>query len=98
MRLPFLELPGETTELCAAEGSLECDFLDAGGWKEDPSGRGQLAIDLLEPGGLLVKDDMTPGFSGPDPVRAWLFGHPELVASEILTTRDTAAIVAAKRG
>ena len=40
---------------------------------------------------------MTPGFNGPDPVRAWLFGHPKLVAAEILTTPVTAAIVAAKR-
>ena len=32
-----------------------------------------------------------------EPVRELLFGHPELVAVEILTTADTAAIVAAKQ-
>jgi len=30
-------------------------------------------------------------------MREWLFGHPDLVATEILTTSTTAAIVAAKR-
>jgi hypothetical protein len=40
---------------------------------------------------------MTPGFAGPDPVREWFFGHADLVATEILTTPETAAIVAAKR-
>jgi predicted O-methyltransferase YrrM len=72
-------------------------FLDAGGWKDDLEGRGQLAIDLLEPAGLLVKDDLTLGFPAPDPVREWLFGHPALVAAEILTTPETAAILATRR-
>ena len=71
-------------------------FLDAGGWKDDPLPKGQLALDLLGPGGLLVKDDMTPGRPGPDPVRDWLFGHPRLVAAEILTTPNTAAILAVR--
>jgi hypothetical protein len=53
-------------------------------------------VDLLAPGGLLVKDDMTPDWPGPDPVREFLFEHPQLVAVEILTTPTTAAIVAAK--
>jgi predicted O-methyltransferase YrrM len=42
------------------------------------------AIELLAPG-------------GPDPVRELLFGHPDLVAVEILTTPQTAAVVAARR-
>jgi hypothetical protein len=101
----------------AAARPVRAVFLDAGGWKDDPVGKGQPAIDLLAPGGLLVKDDLTPARSacprsGPaegvwenrevspatrDPVREWLFGHPDLVATEILTTSTTAAIIAAKR-
>jgi predicted O-methyltransferase YrrM len=96
--LPNVEfLQGDWRETLPPRGPFELVFLDAGGWKDDPFGKGQLALDLLEPGGLLVKDDMTPGSPGPDPVRDWLFGHPELIAVELLTTRDTSAIVAAKR-
>jgi predicted O-methyltransferase YrrM len=90
-------LEGDWRETLPPLGPFELVFLDAGGWKDDSYGKGQLALDLLEPGGLLVKDDMTPGFAGSDPVREWLFGHPALVAAEILTTPETAAIVAARR-
>ena len=89
-------LEGDWRETLPPRGPFELVFLDAGGWKDDLSGR-RLAIDLLAPGGLLVKDDMTVDFPGPDPVREWLFGHPELVAVEIRTTSETAAIVAARR-
>jgi len=52
-----------------------------GDWREELRGRGPFgllfydagppydvdaAIGLLEPGGLLVKDDLTPGYEGPD--------------------------------
>ena len=66
-------------------------FFDAGRFEESPD-----VVDLLAPGGLLLKDDLTPGLPGPDPVRELLFGHPKLVAVEILTTPQTAAVVAAR--
>jgi predicted O-methyltransferase YrrM len=66
-------------------------FFDAGRFDESPE-----VVDLLAPGGLLLKDDLTPGWPGPDPVRELLFGHPKLVAVEILTTPQTAAVVAAR--
>jgi predicted O-methyltransferase YrrM len=91
----FLE--GDWRVTLPPRGPFELVFLDAGGWRDDPVGKGRLALDLLEPGGLLVKDDLTPAHPGADPVREWLLGHPELVATEILTTPATAAIVAAKR-
>jgi predicted O-methyltransferase YrrM len=53
---------------------------------------------LLEPGGLLVKDDLTPGHpTEGDPVREFLLCDPRLVAVEILTTPSAAAIVALRR-
>jgi predicted O-methyltransferase YrrM len=66
-------------------------FFDAGRLDESPE-----AIDLLGPGGLLVKDDLTPNRPEPDPVRELLFSHPQLVAVEILTTPHSAAVVAAR--
>jgi predicted O-methyltransferase YrrM len=67
-------------------------FFDAG--RFDQAGD---AIDLVAPGGLLLKDDLTPNRPGPDPVRDLLFNHPQLVAVEILTTPQTAAVLAVKR-
>jgi predicted O-methyltransferase YrrM len=95
VNVEFLE--GDWRDVLPARGPFEFLFLDAGGWKDDPWGAGQPALDLLEPGGMLLKDDLTPGFPGPDPVRDWLFGHPDLVATEILTTPETAAILATRR-
>jgi predicted O-methyltransferase YrrM len=95
--LPNVELlEGDWRETLPPRAPFELVFLDAGGWKDDPFGKGQLALDLLGPGGLLVKDDMTPGHAGPDPVRDWLFGHPGLLATEILTTPSTAVILAVR--
>lgn len=52
---------------------------------------------LVEPGGFLVKDDMTPGrpVEG-DEVREFLLRDPRLAAAEILATPDMAVIVAAR--
>jgi predicted O-methyltransferase YrrM len=66
-------------------------FFDAGRFDEAAE-----VVELLAPGGLLLKDDLTPGRPGSDPVREVLFGHPDLVAVEILTTPTTAAVVAAR--
>jgi predicted O-methyltransferase YrrM len=54
-------------------------------------------VGLVEPGGLIVKDDLTPGrpVEG-DPVREFLLRDPRLAAVEVLTTPSTAAIVATR--
>ncbi|MGZ4352044.1 MAG: class I SAM-dependent methyltransferase [Gaiellaceae bacterium] len=66
-------------------------FFDAGGIDES-------VIDLLAPGGILVKDDMTPGHPVEgDPVRELLLRDPRLEAVELLTTPDAAAIVAVRK-
>jgi predicted O-methyltransferase YrrM len=58
----------------------------------------ELAVSLLAPGGILIKNDLTPGrpIDG-DPVREALFHDQRLIAVELLTTPATAAIVAVRR-
>jgi predicted O-methyltransferase YrrM len=52
---------------------------------------------LTEIGGTIVKDDLSPGRPiDDDPVREFLLRDPRLAAVEILTTPDTAAIVAVR--
>jgi predicted O-methyltransferase YrrM len=86
---------GDWRDALPPRGPFELLFLDSGDWKEEPYR--QQALDLVAPGGLLLKDDMTPDWPGPDSVREWFFGHPELIATEILTSPATAAILATKR-
>jgi hypothetical protein len=66
-------------------------FFDGGRFDEAPD-----AINLVEAGGLIVKDDLTPDWEGPDPVRELLFDHPGLAALELLLTPQTAAVLAVK--
>jgi predicted O-methyltransferase YrrM len=84
-------LQGDAYELLRGRGPFGLVFADGGryDWEQ--------ILDLLEPGGLLVKDDLTPGrpIEG-DSVREFLLGDPRLEAVEILTTPDSAAIVAVK--
>ena len=83
------------TQLCA-RAPFGFFFLDSGGFKEAPEEVGALALDLLEPGGILLVDDMTPGLEEHDPARRSLFDHTELVATEVLTTRETSVIIASR--
>jgi predicted O-methyltransferase YrrM len=83
---------GDWRDHLPAYAPYELVFFDAGRAEES-----QAAIDLLEPGGLFVKDDLTPGRSESDAVRDFLLSHPELVAVEVLMTPTAAAIIASKR-
>jgi hypothetical protein len=52
---------------------------------------------LTAPGGIMVKDDLTPGRpTDGDPVREFLLRDPRLAAAEILVTPEMAVIVAAR--
>ena len=53
-------------------------------------------LGLLEPGGLLVLDDLTPDWPGFDPVRNWAHGHSDLEVVEVLTTPVTSALLIAR--
>ncbi len=97
-RLPERRAPPRRLARRAPDpGPFDLLFLDAGGFKQEPERAGPPALALLGPGGLLVIDDLTPRRSEHDRARAYLLGHPALVAAEILTTADTAAIVASLR-
>jgi len=91
-------LVGDWRELLPRSAPFDLLFLDGGRWKQRPKEDGALAVSLLAPGGLLVADDFTPDWPGPDPARDFLLRNPELVGAEILTTPSTAAIVAARVG
>jgi predicted O-methyltransferase YrrM len=85
------QLTGDWRDHLPARAPFEFLFFDGGRFEEAAD-----AVDLLAPGGLLVKDDLTPDWPQPDPVRELLFNHPQLVAVEILTTPATAAVIAAR--
>jgi predicted O-methyltransferase YrrM len=84
-------LEGDAYELLRGRGPFGLVFADAGGYDWE------LVLELLEPGGLLVKDDLTPGREvDGDPTREFLLRDPRLTAVEILTTPAAAAIVAVR--
>jgi predicted O-methyltransferase YrrM len=88
-------LEGDWRDVLPSHGPFELVFLDGGGVKQEPQEHLPHAVALLAVNGLLVLDDFTLGLSG-DPARHAIAAHPELVAVEILTTPETAAIVAAR--
>ena len=81
-------------DVLPTRGPFDLIFFDGGTTEESF----ELAVSLLAPGGILVKDDLTPGrpVAG-DSVREALFQDQRLVAVELLTTSTTAAIVAVRR-
>jgi predicted O-methyltransferase YrrM len=91
-RFPNVELlAGDWRDQLPQRGPFELLFFDGGRLDEAPD-----AIELVAVGGLIVKDDLSPDWEGPDPVRELLFNHPDLVAVELLTTPQTAAVLAVR--
>lgn len=84
-------LEGDSFEQLRARGPFDLVFVDGGqaSWEE--------IITLAGPGGILVKDDLTPGraIEG-DYVREFLLRDPRLAATEFLVTPEMAVIVAAR--
>ena len=82
-------LEGDWREL--ADGTFGLVFADAGAYDWER------VLGLTEPGGYIVKDDLTPGRAvDGDSVREFLLRDPRLAAAEILTRPEHAAIVAVK--
>ena len=87
-------LVGDWAELLPPRGPFELLFMDGAAWKLDLAVAARM-LELVAPGALAVVDDMTPGY-GPDPVRDLFLGHPEFVTVEILTTPESAALLASR--
>lgn len=77
-------------------------FADGGKAKEREP---EVLLEALEPGGLLVLDDLTPEDQwtpeqrqrwSPDPVRSFWLNDPRLAATEILVTPTSAVILAVR--
>jgi predicted O-methyltransferase YrrM len=90
-------LEGDVYEQLRGRGPFGLVFVDGGLRPVDPD-RWEAILALVEPGGILVKDDLTPGrpVDG-DQVREFLLRDPRLAAAEILATPEMAVIVAVKR-
>ena len=80
-------LEGDAYELL--QGTFGLVFADGGGYDWER------IVALTQVGGYIVKDDLTPGRTiDGDPVREFLLRDARLAAVELLTTPETAAIVA----
>ena len=96
--VPNVELlEGDVYERLQGRGPFGLVFVD-GGLRPVTDERWDAILALVEPGGLLVKDDLTPGrpVEG-DEVREFLLRDPRLAAAEIMATPEMAVIVAVKR-
>jgi predicted O-methyltransferase YrrM len=89
-------LEGDVFEQLHGRGPFGLVFVD-GGLRPVTQEKWEAILALAAPGGILVKDDMSPGrpVEG-DEVREFLLRDPRLASAEILATREMAVIVAAK--
>jgi predicted O-methyltransferase YrrM len=84
-------LEGDWRDVLPPRGPFDLVFAD-GGVAYDR------VADLLAPGGILVKDDLTPGRAvDGDHAREALLRDPRLEATEVLVTTEMAVIVAVRR-
>lgn len=89
-------LDGDAFEQLRGRGPFGLVFVD-GGLRPVTDEKWDAILALVGPGGLLVKDDLTPGrpIEG-DEVREFLLRDPRLAATEILVAPEMAVIVAAR--
>ena len=89
-------LEGDVFEQLRSRGPFGLVFVD-GGLRPVSDEKRDAILDLVAPGGLLVKDDMTPGGAVEgDEIREFFLRDPRLAASEILVTPEMAVIVAVR--
>ncbi len=85
-------LEGDWRDQLPPRAPFELIFLDGGNAKDDPT-----VVDLAVPGGLFVLDDFTVDRKASDSRRElWLGGGLPVVATEIMTTPETSAILATR--
>ena len=97
-------LHGDWHELLPPEGPFDLLFFDGGYWKKgDVPAESEQVLRIMAPGGIVVIDDLAPGSHMPeewaagDPVRDYWLNDERVVSVELLTTPETAAILAVKR-
>ena len=94
-------LHGDWHELLPPEAPFDLLFFDGGHWKRgDVPAESEQALSLVAAGGVVLIDDLTPASLSPQewrPVRDFWLGHDDLVATELLTTPETSAIIAVRR-
>ena len=84
-------------DVLPSRGPFDLVFLDGGGADEIIEAV-PLVIDLLAPGGIIVKDDLTPGLAPEDdPLRLALLREPRLEAVELVVGEAMAVVVATRR-
>ena len=81
-------LHGDWRDVLAEEAPFDLLFADGGRAKYHEE-----VIGLLSPGGMLVLDDLTPGYTDPDPVRELWLTHRRLVAVELQVSAQEAVVV-----
>jgi predicted O-methyltransferase YrrM len=91
-------LEGDVWECLQGQGPFGLVFVD-GGLRPLTDEKRNAIVALVEPGGFLVKDDMSPGrpIEG-DEIREFLLRDPRLAATEFDVAPGMAVIVAAKLG
>ena len=91
-------LEGDVWELLRGHGPFGLLFVD-GGLRPVTDERWEAILALVERGGLLVKDDMSPGRTiDGDEIREFLLRDPRLAATEVVVAPEMAVIVAARIG
>jgi predicted O-methyltransferase YrrM len=81
-------LQGDWRDVLPEEAPFDFLFADGGKSKYHEE-----LVGLLAPGGMLVMDDLTPGYADPDPVRELWLPHQRLVAVELQISAREAVIV-----
>ena len=83
-------------DVLPSRGPFDLVFLDGGGPEEIVQAV-PVVVDLLAPGGIIVKDDLTPGIAvEDDPLRQALMREPRLTAAELLVSDEMAVIIATR--
>ena len=101
-------LHGDWHDVLPSEAPFDLLFFDGGGYKRSPPpqmrSECERALELVAPGGLVAMDNLTPehlwpagGPTWPDALRDFWLDDDRFVATEVLTTPDSSAILAAKR-